>query len=175
MCKEGGDCGGGQRLLDLTRAAPLDQDTENTRSSTVAIVLSVVFLTLVTIILVVLYYRRRMKRMKQDLANRSVYYVENSALDPSRHHNHDLVITDRDPVEQQHEDPILNTVFHIQNNVQNNLNTSLGATPRVPQPSSSSGKMEKNVNIDRFKLGHADYGKSFFEYVYMMNSLNVLL
>ena len=55
--------------------------------------LSVVFLTIATVTLVVLYYRRRMKRMEKDLANRSVYYVENSALDPGRHHNGDLVIT----------------------------------------------------------------------------------
>ena len=94
ICKEDGDCGGGQRLLDLTRAAPLgDSETSNSHSSTVAIVLSVVFLTIATVTLVVLYYRRRMKRMEKDLANRSVYYVENSALDPGRHHNGDLVIT----------------------------------------------------------------------------------
>jgi len=162
MCKEGGDCGGGQRLLDLTRAAPLgDQETSDSHSSTVAIVLSVVFLTLVTIILVIVYYRRRMKRMEKDLANRSVYYVEGSALDPSRHHNHDLVITDNEPVETQ--DPILNTVFHIQNNVPNNLNSSLGATPRVPQPTTSSGKAEKNVNIDRFKLGHSEVDHRYSE------------
>jgi len=162
VCKEDGDCGGGQRLLDLTRAAPLgNQETSEAHSSTVAIVLSVVFLSLANIILVIVYYRRRMKRMEKDLANRSVYYVEGSALDPARHHNHDLVITDRDPVETQ--DPILNTVFHIQNNVQNNLNSSLGATPRVPQPTSSSGKAEKNVNIDRFKLGQSEVDHRYSE------------
>ena len=104
-----------------------------------------------------------MKRMEKDLANRSVYYVENSALDPGRHHNADLVISDRDPVDLN-QDPILNTVFHIQNNVPNNLNDSLGfgATPRVPQPGpSSSGKAGKNSNIDRFKLGHSDYDGKF--------------
>ena len=103
--------------------------------------------------------------MEKDLANRSVYYVEGSALDPSRHHNHDLVITDQEPVETQ--DPILNTVFHIQNNVPNNLNSSLGATPRVPQPSTSygtsTGKADKNVNIDRFKLGHSEVDHRYSE------------
>ena len=140
-----------------------DSETLNSHSSTVAIVLSVVFLTIATVTLVVLYYRRRMKRMEKDLANRSVYYVENSALDPGRHHNADLVISDRDPVDLN-QDPILNTVFHIQNNVPNNLNDSLGfgATPRVPQPGpSSSGKAGKNSNIDRFKLGHSDYDGKF--------------
>ena len=140
ICKENGDCGGGQRLLDLTRAAPLDQDTlAMSHSSTVAIVLSVLFLTLATVILIVIYYRRRMKRMKQDLANRSVYYVENSILDQSRHHNHDLVITDTDPIDNNaYTDPTI-TVF--QNNVPNNV-------------AAASSKVEKNVNIDRFKLGY---------------------
>ena len=140
ICKENGDCGGGQRLLDLTRAAPLDQDTVGmSHSSTVAIVLSVLFLTLLTVILIVVYYRRRMNRMKQDLANRSVYYVENSILDQSRHHNHDLVITDTDPIQDAnaYTDPTI-TVFQQKNNVPNNA--------------SASTKVEKNVNIDRFKV-----------------------
>jgi len=144
ICKENGDCGGGQRLLDLTRAAPLDQDTVGmSHSSTVAIVLSVLFLTLLTVILIVVYYRRRMNRMKQDLANRSVYYVENSILDQSRHHNHDLVITDTDPIQDAnaYTDPTI-TVFQQKNNIPNNA--------------SASTKMEKNVNIDRFKLGQSD-------------------
>ena len=61
-------------------------------------------------------------------------------MSPESTHKNPLSIT---------QDPILNTVFHIQNNVPNNLNSSLGATPRVPQPTMSSGKAEKNVNIDR--------------------------
>jgi len=147
ICKKGGDCGGGQRLLDLTRAAPLDQfdqDGSSSHSQTVAIVLSVVFLTLVTVIMVIIYYRRRMKRLQKDLQNRSVYYVENSILDPGRHAGqHDMVITDRDPVEIQ-PDPLIHTVFSSNHQVVNNLNNS-AASKHV--------KAEKNVNIDRFKLG----------------------
>ena len=141
VCKENGDCGGGQRLLDLTRAAPLDANSDGSisHSSTVAIVLSVLFLTIVTVILVVIYYKRRMKRLQKDLANRSVYYVENSVIDPARHQNHDMIVTDRDPIDNQ-QDPILHTVFQ-QNNVPNNLTAS------------QTVKLEKNVNIDRFKLG----------------------
>lgn len=144
ICKEGGDCGGGQRLLDLTRAAPLDQDssTSSSKSSTVAIVLSVLFLTLTTIVLIIVYYRRRMKRLQKDLKNRSVCYVENSILDGSRQHpNADMIITDHDPVEDS-PDPILHTVFQAPNNLPNNAGAA-----------STSVKLEKNVNIDRFKLG----------------------
>ena len=43
---------------------------------------------------------RRMKVLRQDLNNRSVYYIENSPVDPARHHHHDLVITNTDPVPQ---------------------------------------------------------------------------
>lgn len=145
ICKENGDCGGGQRLLDLTRASPLDQDSGErmSHSSTVAIVLSVLFLTLVTVILIVIYYKCRMNRMKKDLANRSVYYVENSILDQSRHQNHDLVITDQDPIENTLENNGLTdpTIRIFQNNVPNNV------------ASASTSKAEKNINIDRFKLG----------------------
>lgn len=147
VCKEDGDCGGGQRYLDLQRAAPLDQGNDsNSHSKTVAVVLSVLFLTIATIICIVVYYRRRMNRLKSDLQNRSVYYVENSILDPGRHQNHDMVITDQDPLEN-YQDPIVQTVFQA-NNLLNNINTSGGAT--------SNAKMEKNVNIDRFKLGLQD-------------------
>ena len=45
----------------------------------------------------------------------------------------------------------------------NNLNSSLGATPRVPQPTTSSGKAEKNVNIDRFKLGQSEVDHRYSE------------
>jgi hypothetical protein len=45
------------------------------------------------------------------LQNRSVYYVENSILDPARHHHtqNDLVIPNSDPLhlESEFEDPVL--------------------------------------------------------------------
>ena len=62
LCKVGGDCGGGQRLLDLTRASPLEeQDQNSNHGATVAIVLSVLFLSGTIIILIMIYYRRRLK------------------------------------------------------------------------------------------------------------------
>ena len=67
--------------------------------------------------------------------------MENSILDQSRHHNHDLVITDTDPIQDNnaYTDP---TIAVFQNNIPNNASASV--------------KMEKNVNIDRFKLGNPD-------------------
>ena len=57
-----------------------EQNQESNHGATVAIVLSVLFLAITTIVLIAIYYRRRLKRMKTDLQNRSVYYVENSIL-----------------------------------------------------------------------------------------------
>ena len=49
LCKEGGDCGGGQRLLDLTKAIPLQEENENSNhGATVAIVLSVLSLGMIS-------------------------------------------------------------------------------------------------------------------------------
>lgn len=88
--------------------------------------------------------------MQKDLQNRSVYYVENSILDPTRHHHNqnDLVVSNSEPnVLDDSEGPALfvgataaatstpSNVSQLQNN--------LLAKPRY----------EKNVNIDAFKLG----------------------
>ena len=65
----------------MASAAPLEeQNQDSNHGATVAIVLSVLFLAITTIVLIAIYYRRRLKRMKTDLQNRSVYYVENSIL-----------------------------------------------------------------------------------------------
>jgi len=145
LCKEGGDCGGGQRLLDLTKAIPLQEENENSNhGATVAIVLSVLSLAFISIVAIAFYYRRRLKRMKTDLQNRSVYYVENSILDPGRHQHHDVIITDRDPLDEDRamgNDPAIAMANHIANNLPNNTMTN------------NVVKHEKNVNIDRFKLG----------------------
>ena len=133
--------------MDLTRAAPLEEGNESSASSTTAIVLSVVFLTLAMVVLIVIYYKRRLKRMQKDLQNRSVYYVENSILDPARHHanQHDLVVTDHEPIEETETDPTLILAKQLKNNMQNN------AAAGAPV-----ARAEKNVNIDRFKLHDAD-------------------
>ena len=146
LCKENSDCGRGLRLNDLTQAIPLlEQDQDSQHGATVAIVLSVLFLAITTIVLIAIYYRRRMNRLKSDLQNRSVYYVENSILDPGRHQHHDVVITDRDPLDDDFAitsggDPAIAMANRIANNMPNNTTLSLA-------------KHEKNVNIDRFKLG----------------------
>ena len=176
-----GDCGGGQRLLDLASAAPLEeQNQDSNHGATVAIVLSVLFLAITTIVLIAIYYRRRLKRMKTDLQNRSVYYVENSILgkvyylylkmmynftsffpnilflfiDPARHHqHHDVVITDRDPLDDDlaiQSDPAIAMANHIANNLPNNAHAI-----------TNNVKHEKNVNIDRFKLGNDNMPSNF--------------
>lgn len=87
--------------------------------------------------------------MKTDLQNRSVYYVENSILDPARHHqHHDVVITDRDPLDEDlamSSDPAIAMANHIANNLPNNAHAI-----------TNNVKHEKNVNIDRFKLGNTN-------------------
>jgi len=155
ICKKDGDCGGGQRLLDLASAAPLEeQNQDSNHGATVAIVLSVLFLAITTIVLIAIYYRRRLKRMKTDLQNRSVYYVENSILDPARHHqHHDVVITDRDPLDDDlaiQSDPAIAMANHIANNLPNNAHAI-----------TNNVKHEKNVNIDRFKLGNDNMPSNF--------------
>merc|ERR1711874_380112 len=46
---------------------------------------------------VIIYYRRRMKVMKKDLKNRSVYYSDSvGSVDESR--THDLIVRDSDPL-----------------------------------------------------------------------------
>lgn len=134
-------------MLDLTNAAPLEDEINTSHSSTVAIILSVLFLALVTAILIVVYYRRRMKRLEMDLNNRSVLYVENSILDHGRHHNHALVISDKDPIEVS-DYPTDPTMTVMPNNAPNNAAALTSSMAAVRQ--------EKNVNIDRYKLGLED-------------------
>ena len=119
--------------------------------------------------------------MKTDLQNRSVYYVENSILgkytilkwctisrvfslifyfylflyiDPARHHqHHDVVITDRDPLDDDlaiQSDPAIAMANHIANNLPNNAHAI-----------TNNVKHEKNVNIDRFKLGNDNMPSNF--------------
>lgn len=141
VCRNDGDCEGGQRLLlDLAAALPASSpdvtEAGLSHSGTVAVVIAVLILAIVTATLIVVYYRRRMKRLQKDLNNRSVYYVENSILDPGRHH-HDLVVTNGDPLQDDNDDHVAPGAQALPNNA------AIATTVRL----------EKNVNIDRFKLG----------------------
>ncbi len=100
-----------------------------------------------------------MKRLQKDLNNRSVYYVQNSILDPGRHHNNgDLVVSDDDLLDGPgvlsdgdnaggRPELNINEITINSNSVPNNAGVATAAT--------TSATKEKNVNIDRFKLGTA--------------------
>ena len=80
-------------------------------------------------------------------------YFTYISLDPARHHqHHDVVITDRDPLDEDlamQSDPAIAMANHIANNIQNNL-------PNNAHAITNNVKHEKNVNIDRFKLGNTN-------------------
>ena len=83
MCKEGGDCGGGQRLLDLTNAAPLEDNASN--SGTVAIVLSVLFLAVAMVVLIGkqgLNYQRAIDGVAIDTAGK-FFFIGRGSTSPA--------------------------------------------------------------------------------------------
>ena len=75
-------------------------------------------------------------------------------IDPARHHqHHDVVITDRDPLDDDlaiQSDPAIAMANHIANNLPNNAHAI-----------TNNVKHEKNVNIDRFKLGNDNMPSNF--------------
>lgn len=90
ICKDEKYCKGGQQIFSLS---PLASPSDESPSSSVAAVITVVvlFIALLCTILGVWYYKRRTRVLEKDLQNRSVYYVENSILDPLRHQQVDLI------------------------------------------------------------------------------------
>ena len=87
--------------------------------------------------------------------NRSVYYVQNSILDPARHHNGDLVVSDDDLLDEpdvltsadNRAEIDINEITITANSVPNNAGAAAQALETALKTK------EKNVNIDRFKLG----------------------
>ena len=151
VCNEDKNCAGGQQIFSLAPlSAPDESDTSH--SSSVAIVVTVLILALLCTILGVWYYRRRTKVLQKDLQNRSVYYVENSILDPTRHHNYsqqnDVVISNSDPIN-------LDAEFEAPPVVAGATAAASAATSasNVPNNLLARPRYEKNVNIDAFKLG----------------------
>merc|ERR1712106_1311204 len=94
-CPAGVDCGIENINLNV-ELAPYSGKDENVTSTTGPITVSILIIALVAVILVIVYYRRRMKVMKKDLKNRSVYYSDGGSVDSSR--THDLIIRDSDPL-----------------------------------------------------------------------------
>lgn len=66
----------------MQAAAASGQDS-GSHAQAVSIVVTVLVFALVITVLVVAYYRRRMRRMQEDLKNRSVLYIENTVLSPN--------------------------------------------------------------------------------------------
>ena len=156
VCKDGFDCEGGTRVIDFS---PLQQADGSSSAQAGVIVAVVVVLCAVALILVGLYYRRRMLRMKKDLENRSVRYIENSVLDPVRNgsvhvvkHNELEATTNSAatvgmaPVQRSPGTPNNRGVMNVRNNVGYVGHQQAAAEGATARP-------EKNVNIDKFKLG----------------------
>lgn len=144
VCKDGLDCEGGTQIINF--ASLSNQDGSSSNSSVGIIVASVFVLAIIVTILVVMYYRRRMRRLKNDLQNRSVKYIENSMHSPLRDmaQKHDLVLTNADPYLSDND------------GVSNRPNNAMAIN--IPSGSGfESGRPEKNINIDNFKLGKEEH------------------
>merc|ERR1739838_1210105 len=94
-CPAGVDCGIENINLNV-KLAPYSGKDETVTSTTGPITVSILIIALVAVVLVIVYYRRRMKVIKKDLKNRSVYYSDRGSVDSSR--THDLIIRDSDPL-----------------------------------------------------------------------------
>ena len=153
VCNEDKNCQGGQQIFSLAPLSAPDE-SESSQSSSVAIVVTVLILALLCTILGVWYYRRRTKVLQKDLQNRSVYYVENSILDPARHHNYnqqnDLVIPNSDPINLEAE---FETPPVVAGATSAAVASASASTSNVPNNLLARPRYEKNVNIDAFKLG----------------------
>ena len=95
--------------------------------------------------------------MEKDLQNRSVLYIENSVLTPDMQaRKADMVIRNVDPYDYISSNNSNISSNRIQNNTME-MATSGAADalepPTVDGAASASPRPEKNVNIDRFKLG----------------------
>ncbi|TRY67148.1 hypothetical protein TCAL_02952 [Tigriopus californicus] len=140
VCKDGLDCEGGTQIINF--ASLSNQDPNSSNSSLGLIVALVIILAIIMAILVAIYYRRRMRRLKDDLQNRSVKYIENSMHSPLRDmaQKHDLVVTNADP-------------YLSDNDGIKNLPNNATAIHMPSGSGSQAGRPEKNTNIDNFKLG----------------------
>ncbi len=148
VCKDGFDCEGGTQIIDFS---PLSANQETSGASTAGVatlVAILLLLALVATVLAVLYYRRRMRRMQKDLENRSVRYIENSVsggrIPPIN--KHEMIIVTNDSVDIMNGARPRSTVIANNQAVSNNTSSARG----------SSFRAEKNVNLDRFKLGDED-------------------
>ena len=158
MCKDGFDCEGGTQIIDFAslRGASAEGDSSS-HTQAIAIVAVVLILAVVVTVLLVVYYRRRLNRVEKDLQNRSVLYIENSVLTPDMQaRKHDMVIRNVDPYDYINSNISSN---RIQNNTMEMATSGAAAateSPAVDGAAAATPKPEKNVNIDRFKLGEEE-------------------
>jgi len=168
-CPAGVDCGIENINLNV-ELAPYSGKDENVTNTTGPITVSILIIALVAVILVIVYYRRRMKVIKKDLKNRSVYYSDRGSVDSSR--THDLIIRDSDPLNLGLEGIAtinnINNTNNINNlsnddpNLLNNIRLTLDSqryqnnTSEIhnEQPNAAISNLKvKNVNLDNIKVG----------------------
>jgi hypothetical protein len=149
VCKDGFDCAGGTQIIDFASLTGKSSDSDSSSHvQAVSIVAAVLILAIIVTVLVVIYYRRRMNRLEKDLQNRSVLYIENSALTSDMQaRKADMVIKNVDPYD------IVVSHNRIMNNVAQ-MATEGGAMGGGggPSPRPEFGgrpRPEKNINIDR--------------------------
>lgn len=145
VCPKGQDCGVeviGQVEVASLSGFSVGGEEDVGHSSAVYAICALLIIGAVAAVLIVIYYRRRLKVMRKDLNNRSVYYVENGVVGDNRHH--DLIISNRDPLDQE-DTPIAMASHGYQAAANNHLDT-------VPNNARLSFRT-KNVNIDNYKLG----------------------
>eukprot|EP00092_Neocalanus_flemingeri_P054199 GFUD01063830.1.p1 GENE.GFUD01063830.1~~GFUD01063830.1.p1 ORF type:complete len:547 (+),score=129.48 GFUD01063830.1:337-1977(+) len=165
VCPSGQDCGVENINLNV-ELAPYSAKNDHATPSTAPITVSILIIALVAVILVIVFYRRRMKVMKKDLKNRSVYYSDSGSVDSAR--THDLIIRDHDPLNVSNEGltTINNiTAYHSNQddpNLLNNIRITLDSqkypknasdTPNNRPNPATSNMAIKNVNVENVKLG----------------------
>ena len=163
VCPSGQDCGI-ENINWNVELAPYSAKDEHVNHSTAPITISILIIALVAVILVIVYYRRRMKVMKKDLKNRSVYYSDGGSVDSSR--THDLIIRDSDPLNIGNEGiTTINNITNYRTNDDPNLLNNVRITLDSQRYQNNATEIEtnepiaaisnlavKNVNVDNVKL-----------------------
>jgi len=156
VCPAGKDCGIENINLSV-ELSPYSADGAHGNHTTAPITVSVMIIGLVAVILVIVYYRRRMKVMKKDLKNRSVYYGDRDPVDSSK--THDLIIRDSDPLDIGNAG--IATINNITNNhanddpnLLNNVRITLDSQRYLNNTANNSSNLPvKNVNVKNVEMG----------------------
>lgn len=170
LCPQGVICGLEMNektveVISLQSSAVKDQKASI--SSAAPVIVSVLILAVIAVVLVMIYYRRRMRVMKNDLANRTVYYTEREGSTGSG--QHDLIIRDGPPLETETIRTVPGTT--LLNNVRLHMDSQhmvqgihmdsqhmaqgmhMDSQHMVQGACGGGERPVKNVNVDNFKLG----------------------